>query len=161
MRTGRRGCRNLEDHGLGPHTQAPQPPGLPAPVIGRDRPHITDHTTAPLETPDYQQLRSLPNTQHGATCVGVLSSMSIQTFLKASRIFRQAGALPQALHVYNGMRRMGVPHPLSPDHNSASTPLQRCAATEYCPRTCRSAGVVQGVMCHLQATRRATPSSVR
>jgi hypothetical protein len=85
--------------------------------------------------------------------------MSIQTFLKASRIFRQAGALQQALHVYNGMRRMGVPRPLSPDHNSASTPLQ--SVQQQSQRTCRSAGVVQGVMCQLQATRRATPSSVR
>ena len=46
--------------------------------------------------------------QHLATCVEVLLSTSMQAFLKASSIFRQAGALRQALHAYNGMRRMGV-----------------------------------------------------
>jgi hypothetical protein len=35
--------------------------------------------------------------------------MLLQAFLRASSIFRRAGALQQALHAYNGMRRMGAP----------------------------------------------------
>lgn len=32
----------------------------------------------------------------------------LQAFLKASGIFRRAGALQQAVHAYNGMRKMGA-----------------------------------------------------
>ncbi len=32
----------------------------------------------------------------------------LQTFLKASEVFRKAGDLQRALHAYNGMRKKGV-----------------------------------------------------
>ena len=91
----------MEAHGLGPPPQAPRPEGMSA--------VITNCVNSQIVRSDQQASRL----SHSVACCEPCCARCccpalVQAYLKASSVFRQAGALQQALHAYNGMRRMGV-----------------------------------------------------